>query len=135
MRDALFRFIVLLALIAISPVVLGVFNSFGCIDRTTDGNVFQRAKAAYLKKLVQVKIASPADGEFVKCGPPTAIEDIIFGVPIGTQWSAFCAYIKEDTVYTSEAFDINRCSYTKNWEYVDEGFPKPLAEPGYQGLL
>lgn len=135
MRDALFRFIVLLALIAISPVALGFFNSFGCIDRTTDENVFQRAKAAYLKKLFQIKTASLADGEFVKCGPPTAVEEILFGIPTGTQWRAFCAYIKENTVYTSEAFNINRCSYTKDWEFVDEGFPKSLAESGYGDLL
>lgn len=105
---------------------------YGCIQRTTDGSVLSDAKAAYLERVR----GNANDLEFIKCGRPTPVKDNVYGIlPAGAEWSAFCAYIKDSIIYSSEAFQINRCSVTRHWERVDEGFPKPLRNSGYENLL
>lgn len=131
MKGALFRFTILLLILVISPLVVGLVRFYGCVQRTTNESVLSDAKAAYLGRVR----ANANDLEFIKCSQPTPVKDNVYGIPAGAEWSTICAYIRDSIVYASEAFQINRCTVTRHWEHVDEGFPKPLQNSGYENLL
>ncbi|MDP9813678.1 hypothetical protein J2W42_006553 [Rhizobium tibeticum] len=126
---------ILVFLVLLSPVFVGAVKFHGCIAHITGNEVFAEAKKAYLKKLVVTKRAMASELDFVKCGVPDEIPAYFYGLPVGTEWRAFCAYIKDGSVLTSEEFSINKCRTTSNWEFVDEGFPKPVQVFGYDRLL
>ncbi|NSZ61869.1 hypothetical protein G6L16_000795 [Agrobacterium tumefaciens] len=113
----------------------GAVMAYGCISRIDETQVFDAAKRAYLNKLITTKKLADDDLRFIKCGPPQTVIDYFYGVPMGWEWSAFCAYIKDDVVIASEAFHINECRRTRLWEQGDEGFPKSVRETGYDRLL
>ncbi|WP_064834193.1 hypothetical protein [Rhizobium phaseoli] len=110
-------------------------HAYGCIQRITGKEVLFEAQKAYLDRLIATKSAPASDLAFIKCGIPDEIPAYLYGVRLGTEWRVFCAYIKEGTVLTSQQFSINRCRATRNWEFVDEGFPKPVQSVGYDQLL
>lgn len=113
----------------------GAVMAYGCISRIDETQVFDAAKHAYLNRLITTKKLADDDLRFIKCGPPQTVTDYFYGIPMGWEWSAFCAYIKDDVVIASEAFHINECRRTRLWEQVDEGFPKSVRETAYDRLL
>ena len=113
----------------------GAVMAYGCISRIDETQVFSAAKRAYLNNLITTKKLADEDLRFIKCGPPQTVTDYFYGIPMGSEWSAFCAYIKDDVVIASEAFHINECQRTRLWEQVDDGFPKSAWEIGYDRLL
>ncbi|PDT32276.1 hypothetical protein CO660_00080 [Rhizobium sp. L9] len=125
--------LVIAALLA--PVFAGAVKSYGCISSITGDQVPLAARNAYLEKLTVTKRAGARDLNFVKCGVPDEVPAYFYGIAAGTEWKVFCAYIKNGSVLTSEEFSINRCKATRNWELVDEGFPKPAHGSGYDSLL
>ena len=123
------------AIYVAAVVSTGAVMAYGCISRIDETQVFDAAKRAYLNRLITTKKLTDDDLRYVKCGPPQTVTDYFYGIPMGSEWSAFCAYIKDDVVNASEAFHINECQRTRLWEQVDEGFPKPLRGIGYDRLL
>ncbi|MHC2215536.1 hypothetical protein [Rhizobium leguminosarum] len=129
------RLLILVLLLLLSPVFVGAVKFYGCITHITGDEVFAEAKNAYLKKLIMTKRATASEWDSIKCRVPDEIPAYVYGLPAGTEWRAFCAYIKDGSVLTSQAFSINKCRATRNWEFVDEGFPKPVQVLGYDRLL
>lgn len=113
----------------------GAVMAYGCISRIDETQVFDATKRAYLNGLITTEKLTDDDLRFIKCGPPQTVTDYFYGIPMGSEWSAFCAYIKDDVVIASEAFHINECGRTRLWEQVDEGFPKSGRGIGYERLL
>lgn len=127
--------VVVFAIYVTAVVLIGAVKSYGCISRMDETQVFDAVKRAYLNNLITTKKLADDDLRFIKCGPPQTVTDYFYGIPMGWEWSAFCAYVKDDVVIASEAFHINECRRTRLWEQVDEGFPKSMRETGYDRLL
>lgn len=122
---------ILVVVVFLAPVFAGAVEFYGCISSITGAQVPLAAKNAYLERLR----AGASESNFVKCGAPDEVPSYFYGIPSGTEWRFFCAYIKNGSVLKSESFSINRCKATRNWEHVDEGFPKPAQGSGYDSLM
>ncbi|QRY70595.1 hypothetical protein JVX98_31660 (plasmid) [Ensifer sp. PDNC004] len=121
-------------LLLASPVGYSAIQRYFCVSGLLKADVVRDAKRLYFDRLLEKRVVSLGLQEKIKCSSPVTEEDFFYGVKVGQEWKVMCAFIQGGLVQTAEAFNISRCGAARNWEFVDEGFPKPITDGGYSYL-